>query len=197
MRTIIAVAVMVAVGGAFALIKQHNKLGDAYAQQALRFLIEGVPNANNDYNRNLHELEVQVSSPAEKKSFDTIVALKTADDDFEKTTFAPSKAIENDAEKDLDSVGEWANSPPNTVTVEFMLQGLKSEKEATDRAGEKLKRADVLMKKEENTIDEYYKKRQRACYEPLKVNLEKRSASTPKGCNLVAGDARYPNGRSK
>jgi hypothetical protein len=92
MRTIIAVAVMVAVGGAFALIKQHNKLGDAYAQQALRFLIEGVPNANNDYNRNLHELEVQVSSPAEKKSFDTIVALKTADDDFEKNHFRTVKS---------------------------------------------------------------------------------------------------------
>lgn len=185
---IIAAAVTVAVAGGVSIVLVKNRLSDAYAIQALRFLIEGEKNMHGDYLRNLHELEVQVSSPAERKSFDAIVALKTADDNFEKTTLAPSEVIENDARKDMDSTGEWANSSANTVEV--ALQGLKSDKDVLERAGEKLKRADVLMKEEDKTIDEYYKERQRACYEPLKVNIEKRSASTPKGCNLVAGDAR-------
>lgn len=185
---IIAAAVTVAVAGGVGIVLVKNRLSDAYAIQALRFLIEGEKNTHGDYLRNLHELEVQVSSPAERKSFDTIVALKTADDDFEKTTLAPSTAIEDDAVKDMDSVGEWNNGSANTVEV--ALQGLKSDKEVLDRSGEKMDRAKVLMKEEDKAIDAYYKERQRACYEPLKVNLEKRSASTPKGCNLVAGGAR-------
>ncbi len=181
---IIAAAVTVAVAGGVGIVLVKNRLSDAYAIQALRFLIEGEKNMHGDYLRNLHELEVQVSSPVEKKSFDAIVALKTADDDFEKATLAPSEAIENDARKDMDSTGEWANSSAKTIDV--MLQGLKSDKEVLDRAGEKMKRADALQKEEDKAIDEYYRERQRACYEPLKVNLEKRSASIPKGCNLVA-----------
>ena len=186
---IIAAVVTVAVAGGVSIVLVKNRLGDAYSIQALRFLIEGEKNIHGDYLRNLHELEVQVSSPAEKKSFDAIVALKTADDNFEKTTLAPSEAIVNDARKDMFS-GADRPDPPKNATVEFMLQGFKSDMDAVNRAGEKLKRADVLMKEEDKTIDEYYKERQRACYEPLKVSIEKRSASTPKGCNLVAGDAR-------
>jgi hypothetical protein len=185
---IIAAVVTVAVAGGVSIVLVKNRLSDAYAVQALRFLIEGEKNMHGDYLRNLHELEVQVSSPAERKSFDAIVALKTADDNFEKTTLAPSEAIVNDAQKDLDSVVESNNASVNTI--EAALQGAKSDISITERAGEKLKRADVLMKEEDKTIDEYYKERQRACYEPLKVNIEKRSAGTPKGCDLVAGDAR-------
>ena len=66
-----------------------------------------------------------------------------------------------------------------------MLQGLKSDKEAADRAGEKLKQAEVLMKEEHKTIVEYYKERQRLCYEPLKANIEARSGDIPKGCKFT------------
>ena len=72
----IVAALTLAAGGVGVVLIKHNRLGEAYAKQALRFLIEGEKNMQGDYSRNLHELEVQVSSPAEKKSFDTIVASK-------------------------------------------------------------------------------------------------------------------------
>jgi hypothetical protein len=154
----IVAALVFSVGVAFVLIKQHNRLGDAYAQQALRFLIEGVPNANNDYNHNLAELEVQVSSPAERRSFDAIRALKKADDDFAEAAHAPAWALRKNADRELDS----GNMVAYMRDTDLYIASLKE-----------------VMR----TDDAYDAERQKVCYEPLKANIEARSSDTPKACN--------------
>ena len=176
----IVAALTLAAGVVGAVLIKHNRLGDAYAQQALRFLIEGEKNPNNDYNRNLHELEIQISSPAERKSFDAICALKKADDDAEKAALAQADANQKNMDQEFDSVAKWTDG---AKTVQDMRKGLDSDTTAMDRVKKMLDRQTVLLREANVVIDNYNAERQRFCYEPLKAKIEARSSDTPKACN--------------
>ena len=177
---ILVAALALSAGGVWVVMMKHKRLGDAYAKQALRFIIEGEKNKNNDYNRNLHELEVQVSSPAERKSFSAICTLKKADDAFEEVAFAQVDAAQKDYEKEADSIG----TARSINTVKDAEKELSSDAATSDSMKEKLDRAAVLLKEANKTIDKYNAERQRLCYEPLKMNIEGRSGDIPKECKL-------------